>query len=860
MSDWQFLSIPPGSDRKTMTTALINKVAGLDFEIDIKQILQYVKTYHRLLHKTAEDQSFHQHLAALPDITGESCTTPEALIARFEHIYDTPAIRFDTVYWQMALDNAKKHTKQREPFCAPVADFLRYHPFIKSEVLKMMANTFPFQSFFPDPREEDPSGFWDKYGLVYELLRRGNLELDLFAEEINDGSYTSSELDDIYNRLIHSARFYRQEKYPQAFNLLAEGFSSPERKPLLCWQRELNVLYKAYVVEGETQLKELFGNVLNAALKAFPDDEQLLILRIRFLQTFLTPDQCKGEIIATLKVIPYSAGVFHLLGQCYTALGLYQAALLIFEALKEIEPLNLKNIVAHASTIRKYADFRMNAPEDTKDIIHYLKTIKELIGFNMYDEAHELIEEAPRDHPDIKALTFYAEALEKYHFSGEKDKELLQKADSFVQDKDIIRMIYELYLHDVNVWEPYSDEMKVAFRFYHEFPEDLMANYRLGLYYFDKNEHDNAYKYLLQAHKIDPSHIQHYYILARAAADVGKMDEALEYIHVFRQYHKYSIDATMYDCYWSFVKKDYYHAHVSGKWLLSLCNQKDRIAYYFFYLTVPLALHLDSDDFVNIHDNPYIVSYINGVLDLYDSYPKPDDLWEEDNGTKSMYWAGRLAYMIHDYERGVGYLQTLKRHAKRYRWQLDQESNEEWLPFGLKMLGRYEEVLDVLVPRAKALLELKANHPQVVNMASDITYSYRALGRIDEEIYWSVQAAYCLAADNDPDPQQIEMYLSGIFGICSTDEQYRNHLIPVGKAYLDLVSEEGQFYIWVTHQMGLAYEREEKPDEALYYHQKCLHYAGAFPDHYYPEEVARSQKYADDSRAKGNSINEQTEV
>jgi len=727
MSDLKFLGVEPNSDTEKIQQTLKERISNLDFEIDIEQIFAYIHCAQRLIQQTEKSSTdiLKKDTEENEFESPETIESPEELITHFVNIYENPTIRFSKKHWQSALNAlSKKDKNSLQEFCKPVAVFLNKHPFLKSDALALIANTFPFATFFPLAKKNNnvDQTLWKEFGFVYGLLHKGNLEFDLNAETLNTGQFTNLQLNDLYNRLMTSTHFYRNKQYPLAFNALSNGIPA-HVKPLLFWQRELNILYKVAIQERAEELKEIFENTLNLALSSFPDDEQLIYLRSKFLFHQYSAEEFKEEIIATLRMIPNHPKCWFLLGKCYQQLGMSRAALIIFENLQKINPLNMEYIMATASASRAYFDFCINElnPKE-QNPAYFIRIISSMIERNLFEELAVFAKEAPQNDSNIKALLIYAKDVQQYSLEGKKDKQALLEALSLTTDSEIRRKIKEHYLKDLPTWGDVKAEKDFILNFHTEFPTEAMANYQLGMVYYAEDENEKAFQYFLKAKEIAPNNEQIYYNLARAAADTKRHTEAVEFIKTYLLYNKYNLSANKLHCEWAFQLNDFKNSHLSAKWILSICRTGEFRSSHFYYFIACLSQYLDTID-AKLHNQ----DYIREMLNLFESYDKPTTFWTDDLGPKAIYYVIKLYFLIGDYTNCVKHTRTLLQHTQNHDVDYIRICLYEFLPKSLYTLEKYSELISEIEVPTQHLLDNNL-HPERTSLASIyISHAYGAL-------------------------------------------------------------------------------------------------------------------------------------
>lgn len=826
MTDHQFLGIPVQADDTQIKNALIKKISDLDFEIDIESIFNYIHCSERLIQKTKTTTTKDEIIITdeYKELTKdfnpeEGYDTPEKLVRHFEVLYDNPSTRFNKLLWRSALESLSKYDREHlDTYIKPVVEFLKERPFLKSDVLFLMTETLRLQKFFfvTDVNENDHE-FWQEYNSVKNLvLGKSYLTLDLHAEEINTGQFNSLQLDAIYNRLMISTQYSRQNRLPEAFNALSDGIPT-DIKPLLLWQREINILYKAVIIEKAENISDLFANTINNALNAFPDDEHLLYVRAKYLFHFYTPEEFQEEIITTLKKIPNHQKCLFLLGKNYMQLGIARAALIIFENLKKLNPLNMQYVTAAALASRKYIDFCISEhdPKDN-DKHYYITMITTLIEKEMFDEVAVFAAEVSEQDPDIKALLILSKDVEEYLITDKKNKEELLKALSYTKDKEIIQKIKEHYLKSLPNWSDIKAEKDFIINYYKEFPNISNANYQMGMLYYAETDYEKAYDYLLKAKEIDPSDVDNYYNLARVTSLLEIHSEAMEYISVYLQYNRYNVVANEVYCDCVYEMKDYLAAHLTAKWLLSLCRKHEFNTKYFFYFTAGLSFYMDKFEKEKLN-----VDYLNDMLELYDEYPKPAIFWTNDNGSKSMYWAAMICYKIGNYEKSVTYLETILQNVKEYNWELKENCLFKLLPESLYGLQKFEKLIQVLETPTLELLQEKPYDPSAAVSCLYISLAYSELGNNEAKMQWALTCATCYMKRTNPPIDWVIDYIINNFLAC-LELKLHEHAISLGKAYLEFIKTITDQHIWLTHNLANSYLALDKKEEALHYHRMCI--------------------------------------
>ena len=854
MTDLQLLGLKADSDKTKIRQALVDRISDLDFEIDIERIFSYILCSQRLIQQLDKRfdilKSDDLDSEEMADDLLQNLYSPESLVAHFTTLYQNPNLRFNIWHWQSALEAIE--TKDAS-YCKPIVDFLNTNPFLKSEVLKLIANAFPFETFFPSAKEkgEYDAEFWKQNGFVYGLLRNGNSEFDLYADTLNTGQFTVVQLDDLYNRLLGSTRFYRNRQYAQAFNVLSDGIPA-HVKPLLIWQRELNILYKAAFVEKEENLNELFANTLNLALTSFPDDEQLIYLRCKFLFLQYSPEEFREEIVATLRLLPDHPKTLFLLGKCYMQLGISRAALIIFENLKKLHPLNMEYVTATALASRAYIDFciREHDPKDNSRT-YYIRMISELIERTMFDEVSVFAAEAPTNDPDIAALLLYAKEVETYSQNGQKDNEALFDALLLAKDTEIRRKIKTHYLADLATWADVLAEKKFILDFYAEYSTDAMANYQMGMLHFAEDDFAKACHYFLTAQKIDPSNTVIYYNLARAMASANRLEEAIEYINSYLLYNKYHLKSNELHCAWNYTLKKFDIAHSTAKWILSICRIDEFQPEHFFYFNASLSRFLDT-----IENERHNLAYIAESLKLYDLYSKPATFWTDEHGPKSMYFAAKLCYNMRDYKQCVKYSKAVLQNTKEHKSISFQLCQFELLPQSLYELNKHAELIKLVEGPTQALLAESTYVYRAAEPALFLGYAFGALKKPAKQMDWVLKCAYCYMQTEKPPIDWLTSYLANNFQTCLNLE-LAEEAISLGKAYLDILATPTHDHIWVAHNVAVVYASNGNQEEALKYHHFCTEYRTIFPEIYSSEEyegyadlINESQQFVDTYQTK----------
>ncbi|MDR7212063.1 hypothetical protein [Flavobacterium piscis] len=826
MTDQQFLGVNSLSDKTEIKNALIKKISDLDFEIDIELILKFVHCSQRLIqkkdHLVENDEAVYseEYWDLIKDLnTEEGFDTPEKLINHFNALYENVSTRFNYSLWKSAIESLKwDDSIKLNDYVKPVIDFLKNNPYLKSDVLILLADRFPFGHFFSRARNEENKEFWQQYGFVHKLLEIGNFDFDLHADVLNNGQFTSSQLDDFFARLMNSSYYYRNGLYPQAFNSLAEGIPA-DAKPLLFWHRELNILYKAVFVEKIENITDLFKNTLNSALISFPQDEQLLYMRAKFIFQLYKPEVFKKEIITTLKIIPNHEKCLFLLGKCYMKLGIPRAALIIFENLKKISPINMRYVTSAAVASRQYIDFCINEhdPNDN-DKQYYIKMIDTLIEKGMFDEAAVFAAGAPKGDGDIEALLLYSEDVEGYLLTGKKDKDKLMEALSRTTDKEIVRKIKQHYLKDFPNWSDIKAEKDFITDYYKSYPNDSMANYQMGMFYFAESDIENAYEYFVKAKEIDPDNIDIYFNLARVTSMLQLHSEAIEYIKIYLQYNKYNVIANEVYCDCTYSLRDYYSAHKNAKWLLSICRRNEFDPKYFFYFTTSLSYYMDKTE-----NKYYNLEYIISALEIFDQYPKPATFWTNDNGSRSMYWAATICYKTGHYVKAVEYLECIFVNVREYNWDLMEKCKFELLPQCLYELQQHENLIQSLEIPTQEVLKSKLYDPSVGSSSFYISHAYGMLGNNIDRMQWALTSVKCHMKMVNPSIDWVENYILNNFEAC-LELQMEDYIILFGEAYLDFIRLPNNNHIWITHTIANRYLAAGQKDTALQYHKSCLEF------------------------------------
>ncbi|PWB27643.1 tetratricopeptide repeat protein [Flavobacterium sp. HTF] len=841
MTDHQFLGVAEFPDKNEIKEALAKKIHDLDFENDIETIFDYIKCSKRIVPKkeivTVENDPVltDEYREIIKDFGIEGFDTPEKLIGYFTSLYDNPSLRFHKLLWKSAIDSLSIYDyNKRLDYVIPVVEFLCKKSFIKPEVLRLIGESLPFEALSAEVFKED-NPFWAKYNFVCGLLQSKNIEFELYADILNTGQFTSEELDYMFTQLMISSVEYRNENYRQAFSILHQQIAD-DIKPAFIVEREFNILHKIISLEKKEEVPQIYLSRIKNAFEKFPDHEEFLYLRIKILFESNPPEKFREQVISALKIIPGHSKCLFLLGKCYMKLGISKTALTIFENLMEMHPLNVEYVTNAALATRQYIDscFKVS-DQKSQNKAYYINIINFLTEKKLFSEIPHFASKISEEDNDLKALLLYAKDAETFLLTGEKDKAALLKAIDLASDKEVVRKIKEYYLKELIIGPDYEEENKFIRDYYQENAANAVANYKMALFYFGLNEIENAYTYFLKSKEINPSNIRNYIYLARCSNYLGRSEETMAHVSIYLMHNTYDVMANEIYCDAAYSLKQYKNAYEGTKWLLSICNDNERDAKYFFYFTASLSLYLSEHN-----EKYYNLQYVNEMLGLYDQYPKPNDFWTNDNGSTSMYWAATLCYQIGHYEKGAEYLQCILENTKEHNWNLTEKCLQ-LLAECLLGLEQYDRIIELIEPQVLKVLEKNQYDVSVSQATFYLSYAYFAINDHESRMKWALTSVYCFMQAENPDTAWAENYLVNNLAAC-LEFDVKKSIIPIGKAYLEIVKTPNPNHIWVAYTLANAYSANGEQNEASRYYRICFEFGTLFPG-VYTEEIKYAEQF-----------------
>ncbi|GAA5038193.1 hypothetical protein GCM10011506_35050 [Marivirga lumbricoides] len=846
MSDWDKLGISPINDKEYIFKALKESVHELNFEDDLPQAFQYLKTYHSLikkverttaeLNKLAEGKAENEDNVILYLDSDRIYDTPTALIARFKEVYENPAIRFNKLVWKSAIANAVQHSTQSLSFyCMPIIKFLSSHYILKSDVLTELIKAFPFhEEFMSSAWREVTLLKYPELGAVEVLLTSGHSEIEIYIEVLKDAPLTLAEKDIVIRYLIEADEHVKKRTYQQAFKSLATRIPDNKRVPVV-WHKMVNIAFMAAYRYHQENAKEIFFNTLNYALEFYPEDAHLLYMKVLGGYEEAQDYQIvKSSIIEAIKICPSYQKLYYLLGKTYLQLKQYSQALDVFRTLQKMDALNGEYIVYTAVSFRHFITNQLQDGSIKKDKTYYLNIIHQMIDQHLFEEINELQLETTTDN-DIQALLIFSTAYEQYILTGQKDFTALEQVLTLTEDAKIIFRAFENYLENMLTWEEIASREGMIRRFYNGFPESDVATYHMGKYFHAIHDFKMAYDYYLKALEINPDNLDVYFSISQACESLKYYDLAVKYIAVYMQYSRYHISPVKIMAFCSFQVEEYYQSYTNYKWLFSLVNPSEITTNQLLFCVSALYNYIKFDKAIE-GDSHYKRTFVKDELENFESYKKPDGFYEDAEGHDTLYWLAMLCKHVELDEEGLEYVRQIETLGSLPAEWIIKDITEYKLHC-MRSLGLHQELIDWLEDDVEEEIQTEINDTELALKSFYIAFAYEGLDNIEKEFEWKLKTAFYYASMDDAESKEahrLEWLESFTVNIVNRFESIfeREKTIEAGKAYFKIQKEPHFRHAMVAHYMAVAYEALNDKENSLKYHQICVDYNQLFPGYF----------------------------
>ncbi|PIB34360.1 hypothetical protein BFP72_02445 [Reichenbachiella sp. 5M10] len=746
--------------------------------------------------------------------------TPDQLIHQMHTVYSDLTIRFDFAQWEALVQNVIKHAEGNlQSYCLPIAQFLQGHSFLLSDVFLLIRKSFPWDKWYDSPDwrvwcQEDQQ----TTRFVREVLEQGNLELDLLIQSIPTEGWESKGMDDLLEIILHGSVLCRQGQDQESFQMLSR--TPAETRPVVVWQRMMELVYRASVTYGVEHAQALFPQVMAEAMIYYPEDEGLLFLQNSFRFETRPTFETKEEIIKTLKNHPEHERQMFLLGRCYLRTNQNQQAYKLLQQLADRHPLNLD----YASYAARALDAVLSQPVDQADKRVYLERMLQQLELEIY----ELIEipDSLADDPDIMALKHYAYSASRRHMQGGHEPTYYpqdtKKAMEMAQDGDVQVFLYWKYRSTFGTLDDLLEIHDLVLDYFEEFPERYETAFAAGELHLAQGNNEQAYACYDMSSQLNPEYIFNYLGKARAALRMGDHEKCLAagrvYVHsmnYWRQGH-YCIGKSYFD------HKEYKEAYGSFKWMVQLEGGKPSIHDQYLLVASLRNFLLELPE----ADRLSYISSIDEGLQLFDDLPKQEEFVENNEGSGAYLYASEICEMAGYAERGLQYIDQVVHYWHGKNIMVNKE--QAWVKVRLlRLLNRYHEAHAFLEEHINDLKHLGEKPEEIAHFEPLLAEIAKQL-ESETELSGKLRSLIRQSAE---DPARWRATYQQMMFHAMMSKEFPV-MLATGTRYFELYQEPGEDDVFMAFWLADAHVKTENPEKAKAYWKRCLEAGALFPYKY----------------------------
>ncbi|MCX2681965.1 tetratricopeptide repeat protein [Galbibacter sp. EGI 63066] len=823
---------------------LHEQIKDLDFDYESNRFLELLSRYRQVYKEiNYPSEGLHALLKKTVELPEEKkILDPEQLIARFLEIYEKLDTRFDIRYWQSVIESDRKNSAiKTEEYCMPIAGFLMEHSYLKSDVFFLLKKAYPFDHLFQSPawkvlmRNNEK-----KYVFIERIMNGGNFEQDLLIDTLPIHTYASEQLasfldagkdkddflqpisdasrqlDDLMGAILHSSILQRDGKDQVALQVLN---NIPfEKRPLIAWQRMMQILYKAAILQGVEEPKEIFPKAMAEALRFFSDDEHLLYLQAAFRLETRPVNEAKEDLVMLLKKHPQQDKLLFLLGKCYFKLEKYKTAYTIFKHISELYPLNLE----YASFIARSLDGILSQPIVAGKQEVYVERMLLQLEMEIYDLI--AVPDELNSDPDIRALKNYAESTSEA--ITDKDSNFIDKVNKVQSILDeartpkvrnfLINRLLKLY----PTYDDLANDKDRLLHFYEEFPEIYDTSHALAGAYMGEEDYEKALSFYEKAKDLN-GNIYVYQGIARAALHLEQYDKSIAASRVFQQARRY--DRTGFYCMGKsyFNMEEYLHAYENFKWMVQIVRPQPS-AHDQYVFMASLSKFMGQKEQEGMQTTSF-KGEIEKALELFDSFKRPNGFEESKDGQWAVFHAAKLCEYALLYEKGLLYVNELM--AIWYAAGFYNLRGADLLKGRLLMVTlRFDEAQSFLQSNIEYLEQSDAGQEQ-------IDENIELLGRVKEQLAKDSELSGKLRfliqkSAEDPDHWR-HVYVQLVQKAMMTKEH--QVMITAGLQYFSLYDFPHADDIFMAYWTANAYKETNQWDKAKPYFERCVALGEQFP-------------------------------
>ncbi len=798
------------------------KVMALDFDQDIAQYLKVLEEYQSI-EQPEKPTAVEEKSVEVP--AEGVYQTPEQLVARFAEIYSQTETCYQFAYWESALKSVKENsTVEGIMFCKPIYDFLFDHSLIKTEVFRLISQSFPFNDFHRTDLWKEMIAHSENYVYIENLLARGNFGLDLISDAMPIEQYDRAQLDEILPNLLYSSRLVRNEDYINAFKVLSR--INKDIMPVVGWQRMLNILYKASVKQGQTDPRDIFLSVMDDALIRYPRDEHLLYLRGAFLMAFHPVEETKAFLIQNLKHNPLHFKSLYLLGKCYLELKEFAVAHTIFGKLNSVNPQNLTYSAYQAVALHGMVNQPVQADTKEEELAGYKVRMMQLLDLKVYD-----MPEFPAEFAgdvDIKALGVYAYSASRQFYQGGLEPTYLPRdlkmALQLAKDPEVRLFIIKGLLACYPNFDDLVNNKETVLQFVEEFPDADSTNFALAGLLYAEEKFEQALTYYERVRDLNPAHTFSYLGIARCAEKLEDYPKAIEASGVFQHARKY--DGRGFDimgtCYYNMG--NYRKAYENFQWMVQLRKPSGRDQFILLASLGNLVDELDGKDF----QSGWLMEHVEEGLDLFDSFERTAEFQEYVNAPWVFLRGAKLCEFLGRHEQGLEYINQAFEllYAKGMNNLLEVALVRGRL---MNALGHYGHAKEFLSNYISFLEREDTDEQELESFRTLLVEVEKGLADADNE-YLQDLSVLVERATEEPETWQpvfVQLMRKAMMGQANTE------MVAIGGRYFEFYPTPVPDHVFMGFWTGKAHFQLEEVEKSMGYFQKCLEWGESFPQPYY---------------------------
>lgn len=759
------------------------------------------------------------------------CLTPAELSARFIKLHDHLPARFEPVLWNSMLSAVDPAAAEAAPeaWCGAVMESLQQRHFLPLDVLRLIRDRLPFEAFFASEHWQQALQDWPQGNFFQALLMRGVPSIETALTLLRPLDVTTQQFDTLMVLVQQSGQALQQGEQQQAFDALINQVPH-EHKPLLFWQRALKLMFHGCIPAGAEQGRAAFSQVAKMALHFFPQDGQLWFLRAGFDFHTQPPEVARATAIEALVQAPDYGRSLLWLGRALLASDKFEQAILVLQQLQSWEPLNLECdtwlAVCQARELeqRQQRLARSGSLEDACDLL------QRLLDLNSFNRPLQ-IPAALAEEPDVQALQWALQAQHARVNQEQPDEALMLQALDTAKNPAVRLALWREYLHYGWTLQDLAERHKKLFECYLEFPDSFLINYHLGMQQQLKGNYSKAVDHLDKALAVESDYFDCLFRAAQCRFNLQEYDTALERLDSCRQL-AYTHLPTLRLMALTYVRKG---EHFAAYWYYQLLIETQAMSRTTladmrgYLLAMVNALAELSMEQRHDPERTDILESVQGTMDLFDRWPKPDDFFQHREGQFCQLCTAEIYDLINRPAQALmllGELDTAELHPDwlaKYRRLKGR---------GSLALGLYQEVVDLLLAPTTEALESAPDAQPTLNQSELLGDALLHLGDVEQAHQWQMHVLEARRRQFGKDTEAFADWAESFLGVYLDAARMAGNselVIRAGNAYLEEVRTLGPFHLVVCCEMGKAHMALDNPERGEHYHRLCLEYAAYYP-------------------------------